>query len=413
MKILIYGINFHPELTGIGKFTGEMAEHISSKEHEVSVITAQPYYPEWKVKPHYKSYKYSKETINGINVQRCPLYIPSKLNTFKRILHLISFSISSSIILISKIFNKPDVLIVIAPSFLCAPISIIFCKITGTKSVIHFQDFEFDAMFSLGMMKKGQLSKLFFLFEKYVIKKFDLVTTISKKMITKLEKKGIPKCKIHFFPNWVDIDFIKPQKPDADYKNSLTNYPASKIILYSGNIGNKQGLEIIIDVAELMQSRKDLTFLICGSGANKNNLISYSNKKRLKNIKFIDLVPYRKLPKLINAADVHLVIQKSGTVDAFLPSKLTTILGAGGYSIVTAEKESELDILNKENPGVIKLITPENRDLLHNAIIDILDSTNSNSNIQARLYAENFLGKDKIIDNFIKKISILKNTNIV
>ena len=273
MKVLIYGINFSPELTGIGKYTGEMAEFLS-KENDVTVITAPPYYPEWKIKPGFKSYRYSKKYSNSMTVYRCPLYIPNKLNTFKRILHLLSFSISSSVILISKIFTKPDVVIVIAPSFLCAPLGILFCKITRAKSVIHFQDFEFDAMFGLGMMKKGFLTKLFFLFEKFIIKKFDLVTTISRKMIENLKKKGVSENKIYFFPNWVDIDFIKPEVPNKNSKKIFSEDQFSKVVLYSGNIGNKQGLEIVIDVAELMQSREDLKFIICGSGANKEKLIN-------------------------------------------------------------------------------------------------------------------------------------------
>ena len=413
MKILIYGINFSPELTGIGKYTGEMAEFLSSKENDVTVVTAPPYYPEWRVKPGFKSYKYSKKYLNGMTIYRCPLYVPNKLNTFKRILHLLSFSISSSIILISKIFTKPDVVIVIAPSFLCAPFGIFFCKITGAKSVIHFQDFEFDAMFSLGMMKKGFLAKLFFLFEKFIIKKFDLVTTISRKMIESLKKKGISKDKIYFFPNWVDIDFIKPEILNKNSKKIFSEETFSKVVLYSGNIGNKQGLEIIIDVAELMQPKENLKFIICGSGANKEKLINYSNQKKLNNIKFMELVSYDELPNLINAADIHLVIQKKGTADAFLPSKLATILGAGGFSIVTAENDSELGILNKENPGVISLVNPEDKDALKDALIQLLNNSDSNFNVNARIYAEKYLNKNQIINSFIKEISILKNTNTV
>lgn len=413
MKIIIYGINYYPELTGIGKYTGEMAEYIASMGHDVSVITAPPYYPEWKVQSGYSALKFTKDIINGVEVHRCPLFVPKHPSTILRILHLISFSFSSFIVLMTKIFSKPDVLIVVAPSFLCAPAGIFFSKISGAKSVIHFQDFELDAMFGLGMMKKGFIARLVFTFEKFIVKKFDIVTTISRKMIKNLEKKGIQSKKISFFPNWVDTNFIKPEIANLKNKEKFFNDSSSKIILYSGNIGNKQGLEIIVDVAYLMKSYKSIKFVICGSGSNKFELINYATQKNIKNIEFIDLVPYDELPGLMSSADIHLVIQKKGSADAFLPSKVTTILASGGYAIVTAEKDTELGILNKQHPGIIKLVPPEDENSIKRAIIEFIDLPQNGINFAARKYAENFLQKDKIIDDFIEQISILKKTNTV
>ena len=414
MKIIIYGINYYPELTGIGKYTGEMAEYIASKGHDVRVITAPPYYPEWKVQSEYSALKFSKKNINGVEVYRCPLFVPKNPNTILRILHLISFSLSSFIVLMTKIFTKPNVLIVVAPSFLCAPAGIFFSKISGARSVIHFQDFELDAMFGLGMMKKkGFIARLVFSFESFIVKKFDIVTTISRKMIKNLEKKGIPSKKITFFPNWVDTNFINPEIANLKNKKKFFNDSSSKIILYSGNIGNKQGLEIIVDVAYLMKSYEKIKFIICGSGSNKLDLINYAAQKKIQNMEFIDLVPYDDLPSLINSADVHLVIQKKGSADAFLPSKITTILSSGGYVIVTAEKDTELGILNKQYPGIIKLVPPENENSIKKAIIELIDLPENGTNLPARKYAENFLQKDKIIDDFIEQFSILKKTNTV
>ena len=61
MKILIYGINYHPELTGIGKYTGELAEWLAKRGNKVKVVTAPPYYPKWKIDKEYSSYRYQIE----------------------------------------------------------------------------------------------------------------------------------------------------------------------------------------------------------------------------------------------------------------------------------------------------------------------------------------------------------------
>lgn len=95
MKILIYGINFSPELTATGKYSGEMAEWMAREKQDVRAVTAPPYYPEWKVKSPYSSWKYKKEVISNVTVFRCPLYVPKQVSTLKRLIHLTSFTLSS------------------------------------------------------------------------------------------------------------------------------------------------------------------------------------------------------------------------------------------------------------------------------------------------------------------------------
>lgn len=94
MKILVYGINYSPELTGIGKYTGEMVEWLAAQGHEVRVITAPPYYPQWQVGENYSARRYKREE-GAATVWRCPLYVPKQPSTLKRLLHLGSFAVSS------------------------------------------------------------------------------------------------------------------------------------------------------------------------------------------------------------------------------------------------------------------------------------------------------------------------------
>ena len=108
MKLLIYGINYWPELTGVGKYTGEMAEWLATRGHEVQVVTAPPYYPQWRVHDGYSAWTYRRERVHNIPVVRCPLWIPKRLNTIHRILHLASFAIlSAPVVLWKAIVWKP------------------------------------------------------------------------------------------------------------------------------------------------------------------------------------------------------------------------------------------------------------------------------------------------------------------
>ena len=115
MKILVYGINYSPELTGIGKYTGEMVEWMASQGHDVRVITAPPYYPEWKVGERYSSWRYRREE-GAATVWRCPLYVPKQPSTLKRLIHLGSFALSSFFPLMAQRRWKPDRIIGVVPT---------------------------------------------------------------------------------------------------------------------------------------------------------------------------------------------------------------------------------------------------------------------------------------------------------
>lgn len=98
MKILILGLNFAPELIGVGKYTGELAAWFGKQGHEVKVVTSPPYYPAWKIGEGYRSYLYRREQRDGIDILRCPLWVPSYPTTLKRIIHLVSFADRKSVV---------------------------------------------------------------------------------------------------------------------------------------------------------------------------------------------------------------------------------------------------------------------------------------------------------------------------
>ena len=121
MKLLVYGINFAPELTGIGKYTGEMVAWLAARGHEVRVVTAPPYYPDWSVRPGYSGSRYAREDWRGATVLRTPLWVPRKVTGLKRLVHLASFALSSLPTLLAQWRWKPDVVWVTEPPLFCAP----------------------------------------------------------------------------------------------------------------------------------------------------------------------------------------------------------------------------------------------------------------------------------------------------
>ncbi len=245
MKILVYGINYSPELTGIGKYTGEMVEWMASQGHDVRVITAPPYYPEWKVGERYSGWRYRREE-GAATVWRCPLYVPKQPSTLKRLLHLGSFALSSFFPLMAQRRWKPDRIIGVVPTLFCTPGMRLLGKLSGARTLLHIQDYEVDAMLGLGMAgkgKSGKVAKLASAFERSGLHNVDYVSTISRSMMNKAQEKGVPAEKVIFFPNWSEVArFRDVTDSDAQALRAQLGLPDDqKIILYSGNIGEKQG----------------------------------------------------------------------------------------------------------------------------------------------------------------------------
>lgn len=404
MRILIYGLNFSPELVGIGKYTGEMAQWLAISNHDVRVITSPPYYPEWHIGSGYSRLRYLHEKVGYVTVLRSPLWVPKKPKTITRLLHLASFAISSFPQLLGQIAWRPDVIICIAPSFFCTPATILFSKFTNTRSWLHIQDFEIDAMFGLGMMAKGgTLARVALRIESFFLQRFNRVSSISPRMCASLKTKGVPDQSVFHFPNWVDTDFITPQVDRKNLRHKWGFSPSDKIALYSGNIGKKQGLEIILDAANTLREIPDLHFLIVGDGAHKASLVAAAYEGSLQNIHFYPLQPLQSLPDLLSMVDVHLVIQKRGAADAVMPSKLTGIFSAGGDSIITADIDTDLGRLVQNNPGIGKLIEPENSSALSAAIVEFFANGQGGVggyNYVARQYAVENLGKESVLGRF-------------
>ncbi|WP_202751529.1 colanic acid biosynthesis fucosyltransferase WcaI [Escherichia coli] len=405
MKILVYGINYSPELTGIGKYTGEMVEWMVQQGHEVRVITAPPYYPEWQVGAKYSSWRYRRENGDA-TVWRCPLYVPKQPSTLKRLIHLGSFALSSFFPLMAQRRWKPDRIIGVVPTLFCTPGMRLLAKLSGARTLLHIQDYEVDAMLGLGMAgngRAGKVAKLASAFERSGLHNVDNVSTISRSMMNKACEKGVAPEKVIFFPNWSEVSRFRevPETLVMALRQRLGLPDERKIILYSGNIGEKQGLESVITAAEQLREQPWL-FAIVGQGGGKARLEKMVSERGLDNVKFLPLQSYEDLPALLAIGDCHLVIQKRGAADGVLPSKLTNILAVGGNAVITAEPQTELGQLCLDNPGIAVCVTPESVPSLVDWIKQALKMPKRNT--VARAWAERSLDKEHVLNQFIADI---------
>ena len=148
--------------------------------------------------------------------------------------------------------------------------------------------------------------------------------------------------------------------------------------------------------------RKKIHFCIVGNGASKDRLEQQAKEHNLTNLKFFPLQPYEDLPALLAMADIHLVVQRKGAADIVLPSKLTGILSAGGYSLITAEQETELGRLCSNFPGIAERVEPEDLDAFIAGLSILIEKVSMSDchNKTARQYALDYLNKDAVLNRF-------------
>lgn len=411
-RILLIGYNFSPEPTGIGKYSGEMIDWLANAGYDCTVVTTYPYYPYWKVQtPYHKNrFWYQKEVKNyesggKITVYRCPMYVPSEPSGKKRMLLDLSFMVSAFFQLIKLLFQKKcDTVITVVPSFQFGLLGYFYKVFKKSKTVYHIQDMQIEAAQDLKMITSEKVINVLYKVEQFIFNKTDVISSISEKMVSKIEEKAHKK--VVLFPNWSDTSFFHPLTEKDRLKTDFGFNKTDQVILYSGAIGEKQGLEAIIYAAEAFKNRLEVKFVICGTGPYKKILEALTNSLNLSNVIFFPLQPMEKFNQFLNMADVHLVIQKAKASDLVMPSKLTTILSVGGLALITANEDSGLFALtNKYNMGV--LVEAENHEALKNGIIKVLSVQNTDEiKSNARTYAENFLNVDNIMRHFEKTVLI-------
>jgi colanic acid biosynthesis glycosyl transferase WcaI len=410
MKILIQSLNFYPELTGIGKYSGEMAFWLASKGHDVRVITAPPYYPAWKINSEYKKYFWSRERYRSLLIWRCPIWVPAKPTGITRLLHLFSFALTSLPITIAQIFWRPNLILTIEPPLFSAPAAIVAANLCGAKSVLHIQDYEVDAAFDLGLLKGGLLKKMVLGIEGFLLKQFDLVSTISSRMIERALCKGLFSANVYLFPNWVDVHptdrgKLSPEESNLQYRKKLGIPEDAVIALYSGNMGAKQGLEILAEVAKKFQGRDaflpPVYFIFCGDGVSRKKLEDQCSG--LNFILFLDLQPAESFNDFMKMADIHLLPQRADAADLVMPSKLTGMLASGRPILACTRSGTEVASV-VQHCGLI--VPPEDPESLYVALsVLIADGTlRQNLGLAGAEYALNHLSQDLILTGFESKL---------
>ncbi|QLE45270.1 colanic acid biosynthesis glycosyltransferase WcaI (plasmid) [Nostoc sp. C052] len=374
MHILIYSYNYHPEPIGIAPLMTELAEGLVRRGHEVRVITGMPNYPQRKIYDEYRGKWYVNEQKNGVTIQRSYLRIKSKPNLLDRLLLELSFVFTS----LPQVFKgkRPEVIILTVPPLFATLPATIFSWLYNCPLILNVQDILPEAAVRVGLLKNKWMIRTLTALEKFAYRTAHTISVIADGFSENLVNKGVPVNKIVCIPNWVNINFIRPLPKHNNAWRHTHQLDGKFVVLYSGNIALTQGLETVIEAAVCLRHIKDIVFVIVGESRALQRLQEYCLLNGADNVLLLPLQPREKLPEMLAASDVGLIVQKCNVISFNMPSKIPLLL-ASGRPIVgsvpangTAAKAIELSgggiIVEPESPNAMAAVV---QDLYNNPIL--------------------------------------------
>ncbi|MGO9392111.1 WcaI family glycosyltransferase, partial [Rhodoblastus sp.] len=265
IHLLIQAINYVPEPIGCAKYTSELAEYMAKRGYVVEVISAVPHYPGWQVRPPFRAWRYAIETLNDVRVTHCPIIVKRNSGGAWRMIAPLSFALSAAPILLWRMLRfRPNVVLCVEPTLLASPVPVLLAKLIGARTFLHVQDLEVDAAFRVGHLKGRWLRKVGEVFERFLLRRFDRIITISGKMRSALIQKGVDSEDVEVIRNWLDIRAISPTHYEGQnpYRRQLEIDDRTFVVLYSGHIGAKQALHVLLDAARLLQDDGNILFIV-------------------------------------------------------------------------------------------------------------------------------------------------------
>jgi colanic acid biosynthesis glycosyl transferase WcaI len=337
LKVIVWGINYAPEVAGIGPFNTLLCQFLSSRGHSVRMVTSFPYYPAWKKSPEDKGRIYRTDHVDEVPVHRCWHFVPGRPSTLKRIIHEASFVLCSSLRLL--VLPRPDVVVVVSPPLLLGAAAWLVCGLKRTPFVFHVKDLQPDAAVGMGMLKRGAFVRALYALEAFAYRKATKVGGITLGMTEAFRGKGVPAEKIIHFVDGVRLPQNLPARGAFRRRQGIK--PEEFLAVYSGNLGVKQGLEVLLEAAPLLRN-PGVRILICGDGARREFMAEQVARLKLTNVMMLPLQPAQQYEEMLVDADLCVIPQQKDSGACFFPSKVLSYLSHGKAVLTVGQESSEL-----------------------------------------------------------------------
>lgn len=397
--VLIVTQHFKPEVIGSAPYCTDMAEWLAQQGRAVTVLTGPAHYPNLSDFQAFNASAPKRAVEDGVVIERLRNWIPRKRSAVLRIVSEFLFFLAGIWALLSGRVRRHDLVVSLSPSIFAVMLGVLATRRKGYHvAVVH--DIQSGLAAGLSMVRSGFMLRLMRWCECITLNRTDAVFVLTSEMQNQLRQIGV-EVPIEIMPIWVDTDRIQP-RPLGTTKAAT--------LLYSGNLGRKQGLEQVMALAEDLASlRPEVKLLLRGDGSERRDLALMAAERGLRNVRFADLLPRDQLSDGLAMGDIHLVPQKPSAADFAIPSKIYSIMAAGRPFIATAHPGSSLWRLRKET-GAFICVPPNDRAALSDATFKLLDSPELRSEMGAkgRAFIEQAHSKQMLLAKFGGALELLE-----
>jgi colanic acid biosynthesis glycosyl transferase WcaI len=388
---------FWPELIGSAPFTSDIAEWMAAHGRPTTVLSGLPHYPSADVFPAYRDGRCRRETVGSVTVERLRSGAPRRPSAVSRILNEADFLMRGLAALASGRVGRHPVVLALCPSILCVTLGLA-ARQRGGVCIAIVHDIQSGLAERLGM-GGGRLGALMRVAERTMLNRVDLVVVLSEEMKDQLRAIGVTT-PVEVVPLWVDTDQIQPVEP--------VQRPVVKV-LYSGNLGRKQGLGQVVAMAEqLAQRRPDIEIVLRGNGNQVEALAAEIAHRRLRNVRLAELQPNEDLAQALSAGDIHLVPQNPQAAAFAVPSKVYNIMAVGRPFVATALPDSTLWHLQRQS-GAFLCVPPNEPIRFAEAVLKLADDEVLRRDLgrRGRQFVERHYAKPMILGSFMSRLDAL------
>jgi colanic acid biosynthesis glycosyl transferase WcaI len=393
-KVLVITPQYAPDFGPSVPIYTALCEDLATMDYDVTVVTAFPHYAGSDAAYHGPRGLIAEEGLHGVRVVRTWVYTVPKAALWRRLLYHASFNLFSTLGALRV--GKPAILLADAPT-LWSGLPLLVFSIAGKVPFIYVvHDIYPDVMVRLGVLRNQRIANWIARLERFFYDRSAQVSVLSEGFEENLVRKGVPADKITIIPACVDVDFLQPPG-DANVLRARWGLMGKFVALYAGNIGLSQGLEIVLEAAEMLLDCPDIAFVVVGEGANRANLQAQAQERHLSNVRFFPFQPREDVPLVYALADVCLVSLKRDIVVESVPSKTYTIMASGRPIVATVDPNTEVGRL-LDQTGCGFCVEPEDPRALVQAVM--------------RLYEDRLLGcemgrcgRDFVIEHYSRQVA--------
>ena len=384
-RLTIISQYFYPEEFRINDLTFEWVK----RGYDVTVITGIPNYPKGRFFSGYGWFRKSREVIQGVKVIRLPI-LPRRKGLIFLSLNYLSFVVSGFFwALFTRLQSDVVFINEVSPMTQALP-GLWFAKRRKIPSILYVQDLWPENVKATLQSDDSLLTRYLARLTKRIFEKTDTILTTSKSFVDNIVARGISKDKVRYWPQYAE-DFYQPLPKEA---HSATR------IMFTGNIGQAQGLDLLVEVAKEIPEDSDIVFVLVGDGRNKESLLSAILKNNIQHrFEFVDAVPPTEVPKLLATADAGYIGFNQNTIfEMTIPAKLQSYLACGMPVVASASGEVE-SIVRENNLGFVSA-PGDAKGLLQNIITFSMLSKEEKEVMSnnAKIYQEKHFAKQQLLD---------------